>query len=148
MPRPRPTRWRAPCSMPAANSRRAPASCAPKSSAFWRRCASLKLFSVKPRGLGVEGAWLAHETASALRGGEISHIGDVLHADLRIPVLGVVAKHRVGDGRARYPNVVRRAAIGEAVVRHAGADPEAFDPGNGEIVGRPDIVDVRRHADR
>ena len=40
MPRPRPARWQTPCSMPAASLRRVPASCAPRSSAFWRRFAS------------------------------------------------------------------------------------------------------------
>src|ERR1700688_4299915 len=119
MLRSRPTRWRAPCSMPAANWRRAPANCAPKSSAFWRRCASLSLFSIVPNSLGVIGPRQADIADGALGGGEISHVGEVLHADLRIPALGVVAEHGFHDGRARNEAGIGRAAERLAVVGDA-----------------------------
>src|SRR6185437_629623 len=104
--------------------------------------------SVVPAQFAVKGARIADKAAGALGNREILDICDVLHADLGVPVRAVIAEHRVDDGRIRDPGGIGSAGVSFAVVGQTGTDTEAAHARDGEIVGRPNIEDVSRYANR
>ena len=75
------------------------------------------------------GPWPSDITTGALSGCEIFYISDVLDADLRIPVRGEVAEHRIDDCGTRNPHVIGDTTEGEAIIGNARAGAETANPG-------------------
>src|SRR6185437_12168374 len=89
---------------------------------------------------------VADKSTGAVRGNEVTLVGDVLHVQGDAPVGVVPSDHRVADDISGNRIDVRRIAPGLVTVVHAAADLEPRHTTDRKFVGGPEVGHMLRNA--